>query len=85
MTANLPTKHTTICRARLVSLWLSQVARIVADNALRVFVLLWIAEAGRAQRDYAWHLVAALLMLPAVLLAPCNGAICNSLPKRTGC
>jgi 1-acyl-sn-glycerol-3-phosphate acyltransferase len=69
-------------RGRLASLWLSQAARNLADNALRVFVILRVAEAGQAERDYAWHLCAALLMLPAVLLAPFNGALGNALPKR---
>ena len=72
----------TISRIRLTSLWLSQVFRIGADNALRIFVLLRVAEASQSQRDAAWHLLAALLMVPAVLLAPFNGAISNSLPKR---
>ena len=71
-----------LARARLGSLWLSQVARITADNALRIFIALHVAAAGAAERDYAWHLLSALLMLPAVALAPFNGAICNSLPKR---
>jgi 1-acyl-sn-glycerol-3-phosphate acyltransferase len=71
-----------VCRARLASLWLSQVARIIADNALRIFVLVRMAEGSHGQRDSAWHLLAALLMLPAVVLAPCNGALSNSLPKR---
>jgi 1-acyl-sn-glycerol-3-phosphate acyltransferase len=75
--------RTTIACGRLIFLWLSQVARIVADNALRVFVLLRVAEMGQAQRDNAWHLLAALVMLPAVVLAPFNGALANSLPKRT--
>jgi 1-acyl-sn-glycerol-3-phosphate acyltransferase len=69
-------------RARLASLWLSQVARIIADNALRLYLLLRVAAAGPAERGYAWHLLAALLMLPAVVLAPFNGALSNSLPKR---
>jgi 1-acyl-sn-glycerol-3-phosphate acyltransferase len=73
---------TTNARGRLASLWLSQVARNVADNTLRVFVLLRVAEASQAERDYAWHLCAALLTLPAVLLAPFNGALGNALPKR---
>jgi 1-acyl-sn-glycerol-3-phosphate acyltransferase len=60
-------------------LWLSQVARVTADNCLRVFVLLTLAAAERAA---AWHLVVALLMLPAVVLSPFNGALSNSLPKR---
>ncbi|HYV38067.1 MAG TPA: MFS transporter [Gemmataceae bacterium] len=77
-----PVSSTAAARARLASLWLSQVARIVADNTLRIFVLLRIAAAGKTESDYAWHVVVALLMLPAVLLAPFNGALGNSLPKR---
>jgi 1-acyl-sn-glycerol-3-phosphate acyltransferase len=68
-------------RARLASLWCSQGARVLADNTLRLFVVLEIARQGAGQREIAWHLVTFLLMLPAVLLAPFNGAICNSLPK----
>jgi 1-acyl-sn-glycerol-3-phosphate acyltransferase len=51
----------------------------MADNCLRVFVLLSIAAAERAA---AWHLIVVLLMLPAVVLSPVNGALSNSLPKR---
>jgi 1-acyl-sn-glycerol-3-phosphate acyltransferase len=68
-------------RARLACLWGSQTARVLADNAFRLFVVLDFAERGAAEREVAWHLATLLLMLPAVLLAPCNGAICNSLPK----
>jgi 1-acyl-sn-glycerol-3-phosphate acyltransferase len=63
-------------------LWLSQVARIVADHCLRVFVVLTAAAAGASQRESAWHLAIALYALPAVLLAPVNGALGNSLAKR---
>ena len=45
-------------------------------------MLLRLAEAGQTQREGAWHLCAALLMLPAVFLAPFNGALGNALPKR---
>lgn len=69
-------------RGRLLALWLSQAARISADNALRVFIALRLAELGAAEREYAWHLLSALLMLPAIVLAPLNGALANSLPKR---
>lgn len=69
-------------RIRLAMLWLSQVARNVADHSLRVFVVLKAAEAGAAARDSAWHLAIALFALPAVLLAPVNGAVSNSLAKR---
>jgi 1-acyl-sn-glycerol-3-phosphate acyltransferase len=67
---------------RLVSLWLSQVARILADNCLRAFVVLMAAEAGAGAREASWHLVAGLFVLPAVFLAPFNGATANSLPKQ---
>src|SRR5437867_1134356 len=54
----------------------------MADNCLRVFVVLEMARGGTAQRESAWHLVSALLVLPAVFLSPLNGALSNSLPKR---
>ncbi len=54
----------------------------MADNCLRVFVVLEMARWGAAERDAAWHLVSALLVLPAVCLSPLNGALSNSLPKR---
>lgn len=68
-------------RWKLVSLWFSQVARVTADNALRFFVCLEYAKLGEAQQNSAWYLVNAIFTLPAVFLAPFNGAICNSLPK----
>jgi hypothetical protein len=66
-------------RWKLVSLWLSQIARVAADNALRFFLVLLLYFG--AYRATAWYLVTALLMGPAVLLAPFNGALTNSLPK----
>src|SRR5262249_29166457 len=66
-------------RARLASLWLSQTARVMADNCLRLFVVLELLRGGVGG---GWYLVTAILMLPAVVLAPLNGALCNSLPKR---
>jgi 1-acyl-sn-glycerol-3-phosphate acyltransferase len=68
-------------RLRLFSLWISQTARVTADNCLRVWLFFEVAKLGNAQRDSGWHLVTALLMAPAVLLAPFNGALCNALPK----
>jgi 1-acyl-sn-glycerol-3-phosphate acyltransferase len=68
-------------RIRLASLWLSQAARVMADNCLRLFVVLELAAGGTELREGAWHLVTAVLMVPAVFLAPVNGAIGNSLPK----
>jgi 1-acyl-sn-glycerol-3-phosphate acyltransferase len=69
-------------RWKLISLWLSQTARVTADNALRFFVCLDYASQGVAQQNSAWYLVTAIFSLPAIVLAPFNGAICNTLPKR---
>lgn len=66
-------------RGAVLCLWLSQIARVAADNALRFFVVL-LCYFG-AYHNTAWYLATLLLMLPAVLLAPVNGAISNSLPK----
>ncbi len=70
-----------VARGRLAALWGSQVARVFADNALRLIVVLAYARNGLAETQSAWHLASALLMLPAILLAPLNGALVNSLPK----
>jgi 1-acyl-sn-glycerol-3-phosphate acyltransferase len=62
-------------------LWLSQVARVAADYCLRAFVVLELARTQASAGESAWHLTTALLMLPAVLFSPFNGALSNSLPK----
>jgi 1-acyl-sn-glycerol-3-phosphate acyltransferase len=67
-------------RGAVLCLWLSQVARVAADNALRFFIVLLLFYSA-AHHNTAWYLVTLLLMVPAVLLAPVNGAISNSLPK----
>ncbi|MCI0641792.1 MAG: MFS transporter [Gemmataceae bacterium] len=67
-------------RLRLSALWVAHVTRVLADNALRILVALHLARQG--DRDGAWHVVTLLLILPAVVLAPLNGALCNSLPKQ---
>jgi 1-acyl-sn-glycerol-3-phosphate acyltransferase len=72
----------TAARWRLASLWLSQTVRFTADNCLRAFVIVTVAHTGQAGKDAAWHLVTVLLMIPAVVLAPVNGALANALPKR---
>ncbi|MFO0867101.1 MAG: MFS transporter [Gemmataceae bacterium] len=68
-------------RFRLALLWVSQTARVIADNCLRIFVYLDIARGGAAAAASGWHLVTTLLMAPAIILAPFNGAICNAQPK----
>ncbi|HZZ77002.1 MAG TPA: MFS transporter [Gemmataceae bacterium] len=70
-------------RWKLVSLWLSQFSRVTADNALRLFVYYQYALLGDAQRDSGWYLVTAIFIWPSILLAPFNGALCNTLPKPT--
>jgi hypothetical protein len=54
----------------------------LAIYCLRVYVVLLLAEEGATHRDTYWHLVAALFMLPSVILMPLYGAIGNCLPKR---
>jgi len=54
----------------------------LADNALRMFVVLHIAQFGGWAQESAWHWVNIFYYLPFILLAPINGAIGNELPKR---
>jgi len=68
-------------RIRLVSLWISQVARVLADWCLRVTAFLALYHAEGSVGD-AWHVATAVFIAPFVLLAPLNGPINNSLPRR---
>lgn len=69
-------------RVRFVSLWLSQTARALADNCLRMFVVLEVALASERTSEAAWYQVTPFFILPFIVLAPVNGAISNGLPKR---
>jgi hypothetical protein len=69
-------------QGRLVALWIAQVARIASDYCFRLFVVLEMARQGDAQREAAWHVSTALVMLPAIFFCPLNGALSNALPKR---
>jgi 1-acyl-sn-glycerol-3-phosphate acyltransferase len=71
-----------LARLRLACLWVSQVARVVADHALRMFVFLLVAQAGQQASDAAWYQVTPFFVLPFIVLAPVNGAIANGLQKR---
>jgi 1-acyl-sn-glycerol-3-phosphate acyltransferase len=72
-----------MARLALASLWCSQATRIMADNALRVYIVLLAARTAAADAaDAAWGLAGALYVLPALFLAPINGALSNSLPRR---
>ncbi len=68
-------------RIRLLSLWISQVARVLADWCLRVTAFLTWYRAEGSVGD-AWHVATAVFIAPFVLLAPLNGPINNSLPRR---
>ena len=76
-----PTVH--LARLRLASLWLSQTARAVADNCLLMFVVLLVAGGGTHASGAAWYQVRAFFILPFLLFAPINGALANSLGKRS--
>ncbi len=66
-------------RVRLALLWLSQVARVVADWCLRLTTVLALKAAGD---DSAWYLATAAFIAPFVILAPLNGCLSNGLPRR---
>jgi 1-acyl-sn-glycerol-3-phosphate acyltransferase len=66
-------------RLRLASLWVSQVARVLADWCLRWLAFrAWAAQAPGP----AWHVATAAFIAPFILLAPLNGPLCNGLPRR---
>ncbi len=69
-------------RLRLAALWLSQTARVLADNCLRMFVILQVARAGAHEAQAAWYQVTPFFILPFLLLAPITGPLGNGLPKR---
>jgi 1-acyl-sn-glycerol-3-phosphate acyltransferase len=68
-------------RIRLASLWVSQVARVLADWCLRVTALLMVSQGSGAGGD-AWHVATAVFIAPFILLAPLNGCVNNGLPRR---
>jgi 1-acyl-sn-glycerol-3-phosphate acyltransferase len=64
---------------RLASLWLSQTARVLADWCLRMAVFAALLQEGvRA----GWHMTTAIFIAPFIVLAPLNGLLGNSLPRR---
>jgi 1-acyl-sn-glycerol-3-phosphate acyltransferase len=69
-------------RLALGLLWISQTARALADNCLRMFVVLEVARQGQLASNAAWHQVTPFVIIPFILLAPVNGAVSNSLPRR---
>lgn len=68
-------------RIRFASLWLSQVARVLADWCLRITAFLARHRAAGSNGD-AWHVATAVFIAPFVLLAPLNGCLNNGLPRR---
>lgn len=68
---------------RLALLWLSQVARVLADGCLRIVAMLELAAASQTDRLAACHLTIALFVAPFVVMAPLNGCLSNALPRRS--
>jgi 1-acyl-sn-glycerol-3-phosphate acyltransferase len=68
-------------RLRLISLWVSQVARVLGDWCLRLTAVLQTGGVGR-HLGGAWHLATAVFISPFVLLAPLNSCVSNGLPRR---
>jgi 1-acyl-sn-glycerol-3-phosphate acyltransferase len=71
-----------VARLRLACLWLSQTARALADNCLRMLVILQVARHGGIDAQAAWYQVTPFYILPFLLLAPLNGVLSNRWPKR---
>jgi 1-acyl-sn-glycerol-3-phosphate acyltransferase/MFS family permease len=69
-------------RSRLASLWVSQVARVLADWCLWLVAFLEVAGTARQGSRFAWHLSTAVFITPFLLLAPLNGPLCNGFPRR---
>ena len=69
-------------RVRLVLLWVSQVARVLADWGLRITVLLKLRDLGNLNHDAAWHQVTAVFFTPFVVLAPLHGYLSNAFPRH---
>jgi 1-acyl-sn-glycerol-3-phosphate acyltransferase len=70
-------------RARFASLWVSQVARVLADWALRMAAVAeWTARRHEPSASPGWYLATVVFVAPWIVLAPLNGSLCNSLPRR---
>lgn len=69
-------------RVRLVMLWISQVARVLADWGLRITALLEARHLPRFNHASAWSLVTTVFIAPFVVLAPLHGSLSNGLPRR---
>ncbi len=69
-------------RIRLGSLWISQVARVLADWGLRITAFEEVRRGGGPDSDSAWHLTTAVFIAPFILLAPFLGCLSNGLPRR---
>ncbi len=72
----------TKARLRLVSLWVSQVARAVADWCLRVAAIVALVARANYPAPSAWHLATVTFIAPFIVLAPLNGYLSNSFPRR---
>jgi 1-acyl-sn-glycerol-3-phosphate acyltransferase len=69
-------------RLRLVSLGVSQTARALADWCLRVAAVVALVVRGGNEPASAWYLATVAFITPFIVLAPLNGYLSNSLPRR---
>lgn len=65
-------------------LWLSQIARALADSYLVTLVVLRIVHAGQTDADISWQWIVPWLFVPLILVAPIAGITGNILPRRWG-
>lgn len=69
-------------RLRFACLFVSLLARGLADWSLRLLAQLAAAGPGLKRLDWSGHLATALFIAPFLVLAPLNGCLSNSLPRR---
>jgi 1-acyl-sn-glycerol-3-phosphate acyltransferase/MFS family permease len=55
---------------------------MLADWGLRITAFLELHRQSGPDSDSAWHVATAVYVLPFILLAPFNGCLSNSLPRR---
>jgi 1-acyl-sn-glycerol-3-phosphate acyltransferase len=67
---------------RLISLWLSQAARILADGCVCLLAIFAYAGASAEANLSTWPVVLGVFVAPFLVLAPLNGCISNALPRR---
>lgn len=68
-------------RLKLISLWISQTARVLGDWCLLFVAVFSTAYQGQDAPGQNWPLAMAVFFAPFILLAPLNGWLGNSFPR----